>query len=334
MQASGCTETTGGTLGCHERPGGCRDRRYVLRRERARRLRCRPGGRPRGPPGPRDRPPGPHGPAAPRAPRRPRRGVQHRRRRGHPDPGSRRVPPCGRRLRAAPRRGVRGGHRVPAHGRGEGRGRRGADREGRRRGEPAGARLARRSPPTSTGPTSAPAPGPRCRRSASCSWPRRRTAAQTAAPWRASPWNAARSACASAPSTRPGPTSRACRRAPWSTRACWPSRSSRRSTRTSRTSGSPARSRSCTPGSRPTRSPSWSLAHPYRYVAHNGEINTLRGNRNWMAAREALLASDLIPGDLRAALPDRHPGRERLGDLRRGARAAAPRRAQPARTRC
>ena len=44
--------------------------------------------------------------------------------------------------------------------------------------------------------------------------------------------------------------------------------------------------------------PSWSLAHPYRYVAHNGEINTLRGNRNWMAAREALLASDLIPGDL------------------------------------
>ncbi len=76
--------------------------------------------------------------------------------------------------------------------------------------------------------------------------------------------------------------------------------------------------------------PSWSLAHPYRYVAHNGEINTLRGNRNWMAAREALLASDLIPGDLAAALPDRHPGRERLGDLRRGARAAAPRRAQPA----
>jgi len=43
--------------------------------------------------------------------------------------------------------------------------------------------------------------------------------------------------------------------------------------------------------------PSWPLAHPYRYLAHNGEINTLRGNRNWMRAREALLASDLIPGD-------------------------------------
>ena len=49
--------------------------------------------------------------------------------------------------------------------------------------------------------------------------------------------------------------------------------------------------------------PSWSLAHPYRYVAHNGEINTLRGNRNWMAAREALLASDLIPGDLARLSP-------------------------------
>ena len=41
--------------------------------------------------------------------------------------------------------------------------------------------------------------------------------------------------------------------------------------------------------------PSWPLAHPYRYVAHNGEVNTIRGNRNWMRAREAMLASDLIP---------------------------------------
>ena len=41
--------------------------------------------------------------------------------------------------------------------------------------------------------------------------------------------------------------------------------------------------------------PSWPLAHPYRYIAHNGEINTVRGNRNWMRAREALLASDLFP---------------------------------------
>ena len=49
--------------------------------------------------------------------------------------------------------------------------------------------------------------------------------------------------------------------------------------------------------------PSWPLAHPYRYVAHNGEINTVRGNRNWMAARESLLESDLIPGDLKRLFP-------------------------------
>ncbi|MHB8439154.1 MAG: glutamate synthase central domain-containing protein, partial [Acidimicrobiales bacterium] len=49
--------------------------------------------------------------------------------------------------------------------------------------------------------------------------------------------------------------------------------------------------------------PSWPLAHPYRYLAHNGEINTLRGNRNWMRAREALLESDLLPGDLERLFP-------------------------------
>ncbi len=46
--------------------------------------------------------------------------------------------------------------------------------------------------------------------------------------------------------------------------------------------------------------PSWPLAHPYRMVAHNGEINTVRGNENWMRAREALLESDLIDGLERA----------------------------------
>jgi len=49
--------------------------------------------------------------------------------------------------------------------------------------------------------------------------------------------------------------------------------------------------------------PSWPLAHPYRYLAHNGEINTLRGNRNWMRAREALLESDVIPGNLERLFP-------------------------------
>ncbi len=54
--------------------------------------------------------------------------------------------------------------------------------------------------------------------------------------------------------------------------------------------------------------PSWPLAHPYRYLAHNGEINTLRGNRNWMRAREALLATDLLPGDLERIFPIITPG--------------------------
>ncbi len=49
--------------------------------------------------------------------------------------------------------------------------------------------------------------------------------------------------------------------------------------------------------------PSWPLAHPYRFIAHNGEINTVKGNRNWMAAREALLESELIPGDLKRLFP-------------------------------
>ncbi len=54
--------------------------------------------------------------------------------------------------------------------------------------------------------------------------------------------------------------------------------------------------------------PAWPLAHPYRYVAHNGEINTVQGNRNWMRAREALLASDVIPGDLERIFPICTPG--------------------------
>jgi glutamate synthase (ferredoxin) len=49
--------------------------------------------------------------------------------------------------------------------------------------------------------------------------------------------------------------------------------------------------------------PSWPLAHPYRYIAHNGEINTLRGNINWMRAREGLLQSELFGDDLKKVLP-------------------------------
>ncbi|MAG04047.1 MAG: glutamate synthase large subunit [Acidimicrobiaceae bacterium] len=54
--------------------------------------------------------------------------------------------------------------------------------------------------------------------------------------------------------------------------------------------------------------PSWPLAHPYRLIAHNGEINTVQGNRNWMRAREALLETDLLPGDLERIFPICTPG--------------------------
>jgi len=53
--------------------------------------------------------------------------------------------------------------------------------------------------------------------------------------------------------------------------------------------------------------PSWPLAHPYRFVAHNGEINTVQGNQNWMRAREALAASPLLP-NLQKAFPICTPG--------------------------
>jgi glutamate synthase (ferredoxin) len=49
--------------------------------------------------------------------------------------------------------------------------------------------------------------------------------------------------------------------------------------------------------------PSWARAHPYRLLAHNGEINTLRGNRNWMRAREAAFSSHLFGADLTKVLP-------------------------------
>ncbi|HEX2660491.1 MAG TPA: glutamate synthase subunit alpha, partial [Polyangia bacterium] len=49
--------------------------------------------------------------------------------------------------------------------------------------------------------------------------------------------------------------------------------------------------------------PSWQRAHPYRLIAHNGEINTLRGNVNWMHARESMFASKLFGDDLKKCLP-------------------------------
>ena len=54
--------------------------------------------------------------------------------------------------------------------------------------------------------------------------------------------------------------------------------------------------------------PTWSLAHPYRYLAHNGEINTLRGNVNWMAARQASVSSPLFGKDIKRLWPISYEG--------------------------
>ncbi len=54
--------------------------------------------------------------------------------------------------------------------------------------------------------------------------------------------------------------------------------------------------------------PSWRLAHPYRFVAHNGEINTLRGNLNWMAARQASVSSPLFDGNISKLWPISYEG--------------------------
>jgi len=55
--------------------------------------------------------------------------------------------------------------------------------------------------------------------------------------------------------------------------------------------------------------PTWSLAQPFRMIAHNGEINTVRGNRLWMQAREGLMKSDVFGDDLKKLLPIIEPGK-------------------------
>ena len=122
------------------------------------------------------------------------------------------------------------------------------------------------------------------------------------------PWSGWPTASASVPSTRPTSTSRRCPPGPWPTRACSPPTSSTTSSPTWSTSGwesalAVVHSRFST-----NTFPSWPLAHPFRFIAHNGEINTVMGNRNWMRARETLLASDLIPGDLERLFPVCTPG--------------------------
>ena len=54
--------------------------------------------------------------------------------------------------------------------------------------------------------------------------------------------------------------------------------------------------------------PTWQLAHPYRFIAHNGEINTLRGNVNWMHARQSVLESPLFGANIKKLFPIIQPG--------------------------
>ena len=65
--------------------------------------------------------------------------------------------------------------------------------------------------------------------------------------------------------------------------------------------------------------PSWERAHPYRYLIHNGEINTLRGNVNWMYARQSTFVSEAFGDDLEKMLPIINPDGSRLGHVRQSA---------------
>ena len=144
-----------------------------------------------------------------------------------------------------------------------------------------------------------------------------------------SPWTGGRSACASGSSTRPACTWPACPRAtivykgmltalqltPFYPDLSDPGYASALALVHSRFSTNTF--------------PSWPLAHPYRFIAHNGEINTVRGNRNWMRAREAMLATDLFPAaadgrGIERLLPILDRGGQRLGQLRRVPGTAAP----------
>ena len=61
--------------------------------------------------------------------------------------------------------------------------------------------------------------------------------------------------------------------------------------------------------------PSWALAHPYRYIAHNGEINTVRGNNFWLRAREQVWQSPVLGGDIRKLAPIIYDGQSDTASL-------------------
>jgi hypothetical protein len=263
---------------------------------RARRLRRRLRRDPVGRGLARHRPAGAHRAAQPRAPRRLGCRARLRRRRGDPHPGPGRFLREVGRLRAAaagtyavgmaflPDDDAGRGHAVAAVE---------ADR---RRGGPDRPRLARR--PGRPRPASARPRARSCRASASCSSPRR---GRTSWAWRSSGWP---SACASAPSTRRRSTSRRCRRARSSTRACSPPaaravlpRPLRRAVRLGAGPGALALLDQHLPEL--AAGPPVPLHRAQRRDQHRA------GNRNWMRAREAQLKRP-DPRRPRAALPDLH----------------------------
>ncbi len=123
----------------------------------------------------------------------------------------------------------------------------------------------------------------------------------------------------------PRSTSPRSRPAPSSTRGCSPPDSSSRSSPTCPTARFASAIALIHSRFSTNTFPAWPLAHPYRFIAHNGEINTVQGNRNWMRARESQLATDAISGPLERIFPIVTPDGQRLRLLRRGPRAAAPR---------
>ena len=271
-------------------------------------------------------------PLQPRPPRGHQRRAQRRRRRRHPHPGAGPLPPRGRRLR--PRRPPAPTPRASAflppdpepapaaHGR---------HREDRRQRGAAGARLARG--PRRQLDDRSPGRRRRSRRSARCS--SAPPMGSDARRHRPRPPAASSSASASSTSSTGDAMyfpslSAAHARVQGDAH---PAPAARRSSPTCPTSGS-RRALALVHSRFSTNTfPSWPLAHPYRFVAHNGEINTVQGNENWMRAREALLA-DRPHRRPRAGVPDLHARRLRHGPVRRGARAAAPRRAHASPTPC
>ena len=255
---------------------------------RARLVRCLVRRQHQGRAQPRARAHRPRRPDQPRAPRGHGRRGRHRRRRRHPRPGPRPLPargPARAGRRAAAGRCLRRRHGVPP---GRHRGRRqgaGGDRDHRRRRGPHASSPGATCP--STRPASAPPPGRRCRRSSSCS--SRDTGGRHG--HRPRPQGVrrpqARSSTSSSPSSPTYFPSLSARTLVYKGMLTTPQLAAFFPDLTDERFESAlllVHSRFST-----NTFPSWPLAHPYRFIAHNGEINTVQGNQNWMRAREAML---------------------------------------------